>query len=449
MVGEKVKDTEIGFIPESWDYISIKTIDPSKGAVQTGPFGSILHSYDYADEGIPLLLVKNIVEGSVVENGVPRVNFEKANELKKFWLKEGDIVFTRVGAVGRTLYVTKEYEGWMFSGQTLRIRINNPDVNNKFVEFYFRSPQYQSLSESTSLGSTRASINTSILANTNIPLPSKEEQDKIVEILLSIDQKIELNHQMNQTLEALGQAIFWHWFIDFEFPDENGMPYKSNGGAMVDSELGKIPQGWEVGKLDKYVNMIKGCSYKSVHLTKANNALVTLKSVGRDGIFKKNGFKEYSGDFKREQVIIDGDVVIAQTDLTQKAEVLGKPVIVRTVPHYQKLIASLDLAIVRPKNGHLNKEFIYEILKTKTFHNHAISYANGTTVLHLSKEAVPNYETTIPPKKIIDNFKRILKPIFDKINFNNLESENLSHIRDSLLPKLMSGKIRVPLEDEK
>jgi len=180
----KFKDTDLGKIPEQWGAKKIREVDNSKGTVQTGPFGSILHSYDYSAEGVPLLLVKNIDDGELVNlNDIPKVNFEKARKLNKFCLEDGDIVFTRVGAVGRTLYITKDYEGWMFSGQTLRLRIKNKNINNKFISYYFRSQIFQNIMGCHILGSTRPSINTSILKNACIPIPSKEEQDIIVEIL--------------------------------------------------------------------------------------------------------------------------------------------------------------------------------------------------------------------------------------------------------------------------
>ncbi|MEM4091161.1 MAG: restriction endonuclease subunit S, partial [Thermoplasmatales archaeon] len=284
------------------------------------------------------------------------------------------------------------------------------------------------------------------IENLKIPLPTIREQIEISKIFSDLDSKIELNLQMNKTLESIAQALFKHWFIDFEFPDENGRPYKSSGGKMVDSELGKIPEGWSVGKLANYVNVIKGCSYRSEDLKKSNIALVTLKSFNRGGGFNQDGYKEYVGDYDQEQILNEGDIIVAQTDLTQKAEVIGRAAIVNSLGKYSRLIASLDLQIVRPK-ARLSINYIYYLLNNDAFRNHSLSYTNGTTVLHLNKNAVSVYTIVIPPKGILERFDLCVTALIKKIGINIRENTVLENIRDSLLPKLMSGKIRVPLEE--
>lgn len=419
---EGFKDTEIGLIPKDWDYQSLGELCNfqtgklnSNMAKEKGiyPFFTCspetlsINSYSFDCESI--LLAGNNAEG-------------------KFNVK----------------YYNGKFDVYQ---RTYVITIKDINKLNYFYLYFALILSLDRLRES-SQGTATKFLTMKILNSMEIPVPPIDEQKMIGQILADLDQKIELNQEMNRTLEAIGQAIFRHWFVHYEFPDENGQPYKSSGGEMVDSELGEIPAGWKISILKNYVNLITGCSYRSIDLEESDTALVTLKSVGKDGNFKQDGFKEYTGKFKEEQVIEDGDVVVAQTDLTQNADVLGKPVIVRTFPKYKKLIASLDLGIVRPKDSYLNKEFIFNALKTKTFHSHAVSYANGTTVLHLSKDAIPSYNLPIPNKSILNQFEKLITPINNQINNNNLESGNLSEIRDLLLPKLMSGKIRIKIPEE-
>ena len=262
------QNTEIGTLPLNWTYATIKEVGGSN-AVLTGPFGSLLHSRDYSDHGTPLLLVNSFEHGKLTGKEIPKVADEKAAELKKYWLKEGDIVFSRVGEVGRTLYVDQTMVNWMFSGQTLRIRIENKNIFNRFVELYLRTPSAKKYSEATSLGTTRPSINTEILSNRIIPIPPLQQQQAIAKILSDLDSKIELNQQMNKTLESIAQTIFKHWFIDFEFPDENGQPYKSSGGEMVDSELGEIPKGWKVDSIKELFEFQKGIEPGSKNYVKS------------------------------------------------------------------------------------------------------------------------------------------------------------------------------------
>jgi type I restriction enzyme S subunit len=252
---------------------------------------------------------------------------------------------------------------------------------------------------------------------------------------------------MNRTLEALGKAMFKHSFVDFEFPNEAGKPHKSSGGKMVfNGELGKeIPRGWNVAKLAGSVNVIKGCSYRSHDLQASDVALVTLKSIDRGGGFNQEGYKEFTGEYNQNQVLKDGDIVVAQTDLTQRAEVVGRPALVNSSGKYSELVASLDLQIVRPKNG-LSKHFVYFLLKTEEFHDHALSYTNGTTVLHLDKNAIPEFKFVIPGREALERFDRVIGPLLTKAGANQTLIECLALLRDSILPRLISGKIRVPVE---
>ncbi len=291
--------------------------------------------------------------------------------------------------------------------------------------------------------SGRQRVENDIFNKISIALPPIQEQEAISNILKALDDKIALNRSMNSTLEAIGQALFRRWFVDFEFPDGEGMPYRSSGGEMVETELGEVPKGWRVGTLGEYVNIIKGCSYRSEDLQDSDKALITLKAIERGGGFKLDGLKPYTGEYKQEQIISPGELVVAHTDLTQKAEVLGKPAIVRKVPLYSTLIASLDLSVVRPKNDSTNVPFVYFLLKTEDFQNHAYGYAGGTTVLHLNKKAVPDYTFVIPQKDLIKKFGYIIIGLLNEIQNNELESDVLISVRDALLPKLMSGEIRI------
>lgn len=445
----KFKQTEIGKIPEEWEVKKISEIDTSKDTVLTGPFGSLLHARDYAEEGIPLLLVKNIGDGKIVDQDMPKVKMEKALELKKFWLKKGDIVFTRVGAVGRTLYISEDKENWMFSGQTLRIRIRNPKVNNRFIEYYFRTPIARYLSENTSLGTTRPSINTNILANRLVPLPPLNEQNGIVKILKSLDDKIELNQQMNKTLEAIAQAIFKHWFIDFEFPNEEGKPYKSSGGEMVyNEELGKeIPKGWKVGKLGEYIELDKGLSYKGKFLCEKEEGLplINLGNIAPKFGFIYEALKYYKGEFKNRHLVKPGEIVIANTDITQRREVLGSPAIVPSDLRSEKILFTHHIYAVRNRSE-LPNTFLYYLLQLNGYRERVKGFATGTTVLALPRDAILDFKFTIPLKTILNLFTSTISLIQKRIDNNNLQKKSLSQIRDALLPKLMSGEIRVVVD---
>jgi len=277
-------------------------------------------------------------------------------------------------------------------------------------------------------------INPDVIETAELLFPPLPEQRAIAHILGTLDDKIELNRQMNQTLEAMAQALFKSWFVDFE-------PFRSQG--MQDSPLGEIPVGWRAGKLDEIAYFVKGVSYRSDALQESDVALVTLKSVARGGGYQSEGLKPYVGEYDSEQELQPGEVILAHTDLTQKAEVLGRAARVQAHPRIRTLVASLDLAIVRPTEQNASKEFLYGLLSRKEFREHAYSYANGTTVLHLSTKALPEYQCVLPPPNVIESFTKLVHPLYGVFDNNEIQNNTLSALRDTLLPKLLSGELRV------
>ena len=269
-------------------------------------------------------------------------------------------------------------------------------------------------------------------------LPSLTDQRRIASILSSLDRKIELNNKINADLEEMAQAIFKNWFVDFE-------PFKD--GKFVDSELGMIPEGWEVIHLSEILDNVSGYSYKGCELQSSNIAMATIKNFDRKSGFKTEGYKEIviSKKIKKSQFVDMFDVLVAHTDLTQNAEIVGNPAIVLSKGGYEKLIMSMDLTKVISKKDGVTNGLLYCILSTSRFKEHALGYVNGTTVLHMSKKAVPEYICAFPND--INQIKDLcitLDSIYKRMAVTHEENSRLSTLRDTLLPRLMSGEIEVP-----
>ncbi len=293
------------------------------------------------------------------------------------------------------------------------------------------------------------------------------EQRAIAHILGSLDDKIELNRRMNRTLEDMAGAIFKSWFVDFdpvrakaavrrEHPNWTNAQVSCVAcpnlkpeiaelfpDRLVNSELGEIPEGWEVRKLGDLVETVKGRSYKSEELVESDIALVTLKSFNRGGGYRPGGLKPFIGAYKPEQVLEPGEVVIACTDVTQAAEVIGRPAMVRRSPRYKRLVASLDTLIVRPQSGSVTTAFLYLLCITDAFKDHTYAHTTGTTVLHLAKEAVPSFQFSLAPAQLIQTFNLLVASMLSRIEESEIENESLAALRDTLLPKLISGELRV------
>jgi type I restriction enzyme S subunit len=188
---------------------------------------------------------------------------------------------------------------------------------------------------------------------------------------------------------------------------------------------------------------VKGRSYKSEELVESDIALVTLKSFNRGGGYRPGGLKPFIGAYKPEQVLEPGEVVIACTDVTQAAEVIGRPAMVRRSPRYKRLVASLDTLIVRPQSGSVTTAFLYLLCITDAFKDHTYAHTTGTTVLHLAKEAVPSFQFSLAPAQLIQTFNLLVASMLSRIEESEIENESLAALRDTLLPKLISGELRV------
>ncbi|HZK62020.1 MAG TPA: restriction endonuclease subunit S [Anaerovoracaceae bacterium] len=245
---------------------------------------------------------------------------------------------------------------------------------------YFRIKHVTTELQQLSIGSATKFLTMKILDAFEIALPSYEVQEKIADILWSLQNKLYNNRQLNQTLESMAQAIFKSWFVDFDpvkakisaiesgedsegitraamraisgktddeldqmqaVQPENYAQLKTTAGlfpsAMQETELGEVPEGWEIRQIQDIAKIIKGKSYTSAELAESKNALVTLKSFNRGGGYRLDGLKEYTGSYKAEQEVFAGDLIIAYTDVTQAADVIGKPAMVVSDSRYEHL----------------------------------------------------------------------------------------------------------------
>jgi len=260
----------------------------------------------------------------------------------------------------------------------------------------------------------------------------------------------------------MAQALFKSWFVDFDPVHlkarckndaelERGARELGISKEVVElfpsefeeSELGMIPKGWSYDSLANYISVTKGKSYKSAELGESTTALVTLKSFLRGGGYRTDGIKPYTGKYKDEQVVQPGELIMAYTDVTQAADIIGKPAIVIKDESIDTLVASLDVGIVRVKSQAVNIMFLYHLFKTKRFQGYILGYTSGTTVLHLAKGWFDSYKILLPKQEIMDTFNKLVKPLFKQLQLNIEEESSLQKTRDTLLPKLLSGEIEV------
>ena len=359
------------------------------GSLEIGD-GYRARNSELADSGLPFARAGNVRNGFQFDDA-DRFPTENLDRVKNKASMPGDVVFTSKGTVGRFAFVREYTPRFIYSPQLCFWRALNHELIDPRFLFYWMSgreffDQYQRVAGQTDMAEY---VSLRDQRDMRVTLPPVSEQRAIAHVLGALDDRIELNRRMNETLEAMARALFQSWFVDFD-PVRAKMEGRDTGlpkdvadlfpDRLVDSELGKIPEGWESVRLDSVANLTKGRSYRRAELAASDTALVTLKSFVRGGGYRPEGLKPFRGVYKSEQVVQPGEVIVACTDVTQLAEVVGRSAIVEPTSSFQTLVASLDVLIVRPKNASAGRAFLYYLTKTPSFVTHAVARTTGTTV---------------------------------------------------------------------
>ena len=406
----KFKQTAIGMIPEDWEVVELKDILEDKGYIR-GPFGSALRRPELKSEGIPVYEQENAICNSREFRYF--INNEKFQKLSRFAVKENDLIISCSGTFGKVSIIRKEDPKGIISQALLILRLNTNKIKALYLKYFFTSDQGFNSIASRSLGSVQINIaKRGIIERIELPLPPLAEQRAIAKILSDLDTKIELNQNMNKTLEAIGQAIFKHWFIDFEFPNEDGDPYKSNGGEMVESELGPIPKGWGVIQFKEIIKISSGKRPKIMKKEKDKEFNIPL--IGASSIM----------GYVRETLHAKPILIIGR---------VGTHGIVQRIKG--KSWPSDNTLVIQPEYY----EYTYQILKNINYQ----SLNRGSTQPLITQTDIKKYKIIFLKNNLLSDFEKIVGSLFQLINKNKEENRILSRIRDILLPKLMSGEIRI------
>jgi type I restriction enzyme S subunit len=319
------------------------------------------------------------------------------------------------------------------TNQGFKNLIIKPDKAN-FNYVYYLLKANMDYVKSMGSGTTFAEISASVVKELKFSLPDLPTQTAIAEILSSLDDKIELNNRINAELEALAQALFKRWFVDFEFPNENGQPYKSSGGKMVESELGEIPEGWEVFQLGEVCDLISGYPFKGHTLNKIGQfGLVTIKNV-QDGQFvqkTENFIDELPANLPDTIRLNIGDILMSLTgNVGRVCFVTGANYVLN-----QRVVKINGL-----QAG--SNPFCYYFFRQQWVKDVLISISKGTAQLNLSPIETKRLKFPFP-RFIDDSFLQACANIFEMQNSLAIENNSLEQLRDSLLPKIISGEIEL------
>lgn len=380
--------------------------------IQTGPFGSQLHKEDYVETGTPIVTVEHLGNRVFTEQNLPRVSDSDKARLIKYTLSTGDIVFSRVGSVDRCSYVDKSHDGWMFSGRCLRVRPTEL-VDSLYLYYYFCLEETKQFVRNIAVGATMPSINTKLLGEVEIALPDLNNQKRIAAVLSSLDDKIENNQKLNDNLEQQAQAIYHERFETISPND--------------------LPSEWRIVTLGEVATI----SSKSFNPLKEPEILLEHYSIPA---FDEARFPvfELSTSIKSNKFIIDASCfMISKLNPTTKR--VWKPYCLTG-----NAVCSTEFIVYKAKDKTIT-DFLYSVIDSNSFSDFMCSHVTGSTGSRqrTTPSDTLSYELILPSEDELAKFQSLVSPMYAQIRINAIENDRLKRLRDSLLPKLMSGEIDV------
>lgn len=352
-------------------------------------------------------------------------------------LPRDTIIITARGTVGQLALLSEP----MAFNQTCYGLITKEKVLPLFL--YYKLKSILIHIDSVSYGTVFKTITKRTFDEIKIRIPTMRKQKEIVNMLNSLDSKTELNVQINRTLEAIGQALFKHWFIDFEFPDVDGKPYKSSGGEMVDSELGEIPKDWRINRLEDMARIVD-CLHSKKPLEQGNKrVLLQVYNIGESGKLDMSDLyfiseEDYNEWIKRTR-IKEGDIIISKT---------GRVGAIAQIPEGFEGAIGRNLVCIRNLDHRIGKGFLKEYMLSSAMKKEiSIKTHVGTVLQSIHVKEIEKLRILVPTKDLIRKYEKIIDPFHKEINQNILKNQILSSIRDTLLAKLMSGEIQVGMDE--
>lgn len=381
--------------------------------IQTGPFGSQLHKKDYVEKGTPIVTVEHLGERVFTEQNLPRVSDVDKKRLSKYVLCTGDIVFSRVGSVDRCSYVDKAHNGWMFSGRCLRVRPYK-NIHPLYLYYFFCLKETKQFVRSIAVGATMPSINTKLLGEVEIFYPDISVQKRIAEILSAIDSKIELNKKVNDNLQQQAAALFESWFVNYDPWDR------------------VQPSEWVNAPLESFVEIKRGGSPRPIQDYLSDSGLSWLKI---------SDVTSLSSPFVleiKEHIKEDG---LRKTVFLKKGEIVLSNSATPGIPKILDVDSCIHDGWLYFPKSELSKYYLY------LFFNHIrkklVALGNGSVFTNLKTDILKAFPATKADAVTLKEFDSLVKPLFDAMLNVDRENFKLTAIRETLLPKLMSGEIDV------
>ena len=401
---------------------------------------------EQAGYGYPFISFRTIFNNWILPNELNDLMNTSEIEREKYSIKKGDILLTRtsekIDELAMSSVALKDYENTTFSGFAKRLRPTQTDITyDKFMAFFLRSPYFREIIDKKTTMTLRASFNETLFSQIKILLPEYKTQVKIGELLCKMEEKIKLNNKINSELENMAKTIYDYWFLQFEFPNDEGKPYKSSGGKMVwNEELKKeIPDGWEVINIKNCIKHIKtGLNPRNnFKLGNGNIKYITVKNLTTSGNIDFSNCdlidEKAKQQINKRSEIRKGDILFASI------APLGRCFIIQETPKDWEINESVFS--IRPDYDKISSEYLYMFFMSEYFIKKAEASSTGSIFSGIRINTIENMKILVPNKKIIDFFTAKISSLFYKKFKNNQENQELIFLRDYLLPLLMNGQV--------
>ena len=437
-----------GKMPTHWeskriaDYTEIVT-----DYVANGSFASLKENVTYFEDPNYAVLIRLTDYNRGFDGQFVYIDERAYNFLSKTQLFGGEIIISNVGANVGTVFKAPYLRKKMNLGpNSIMVKTKG---NDDFYYYWFSSPNGQESIKSILSGSAQPKFNKTSFRNLELPIPPLNEQKAIAHILSTLDEKIEVNNQINKTLENMAQTIFKQWFVDFEFPNEDGEPYKSSGGEMVESELGMIPKGWKVSTVGELTAIVsKGTTPRKSDIDSAtdNNCVkfLKVKDISDHGVIDLKGLEMIPSSIHLNQlkrsVLKYKDVLISIAGTIGRVSYVNEELV--------NANTNQAVAFIRLKDVEKHFLLMHYKFKSSDFQDSIRSKIVQGVQANISLSVIKDEKLILPDDNVLGLYNNVLNNIFNESNILYKEINSLTNIRDTLLPKLMSGEIRVPLDEE-
>ena len=409
---------------------------------QTGPFGTQFSASEYVSAGVPVINVRNIGYGNIIEQDLEFVSEETKKRLRAHILKTSDIVFGRKGSVDRHAYIDERYSGWVQGSDCIRVRCKE-NINPHYLSHYLKLAHVKKQINSSAVGSTMASLNVNILKDIMVILPDIFVQNQIESILSVLEEKIEINSQICVELEAMAKTLYDYWFVQFDFPDENGRPYRTSGGEMVwNAQLKReIPKGWNVGPLSCAISSINTGLNPRDNFKLGNGKVqyITVKNITASGTLDFTSCDTV--DEQAQKVIHARSDISAGDILFASIAPLGRCYLIQETPTDWDINESVFS--IRCNNDVVTSEFLYMYFMGDMFIKSATSSSTGSIFKGIRINTLLDLNAILPSKNIVDLFSKQVQKLLALKEQKVKENLEIVKLRDWLLPMLMNGQAKV------